>query len=332
MKRKILLSFLGIAVCGVFLNAQTLDGAILEAAIKISRELPSGASTAVINFRSDSENLNEYVIDELHGAILRNRSVIPVQPNQTQSQTIKNELNKANELNGESAKSIGKLLGVQYLITGSIERNNDLYNIVFNAINMDAEIKSQYKSSLNPREDSQFASLLGIKPQPSAASSSGKKPGTKGSEDSKLNTLGISIGTAPDFLDIICTLHGTFAPINNSFLELGVDAGFVVDKEWEHNAHIDIFSLYPFANYAFFLPFPRTKANKRTGGWYAGVGVGVMFTNYTFTDVGTIWDTCTAMNIFTGFNLGMFDISYTLRTDFNSFNGKLAIGYVYRFK
>jgi len=62
-----------------------------------------------------------------------------------------------------------------------------------------------------------------------------------------------------------------------------------------------------------------------------------MFTNYTFEIQGfdataTIWDTTFAMNVVTGFNLGMFDISYTLQTDFNSFIGKLSIGYVYRFK
>jgi len=461
---------------------QSLDEAILSAAIKISGELPAGASVAVINFSSSSENLNEYVQDELYGAILRNRGVVPVKPNTGQFQTIMDELNKTGELNSESGRSIGKLLGVQYLITGSIKQNGGLYDIVFNAVNLDVEIKSQYQASLNPRSDTQLASLLNIKPQPLSQPKSqpqsqsqsqsptalvsqpkpvtiakitgitvpatGRTPvekitenaqytgtvtwspevsgtfelntqytatitltakrgytlegvaenfftvagtetvsnnsdsgvvtvvfqPTKDSENAKLNTLGVSVGTQPSSLFsgmplIFCTVHGTFAPFMNSFFELGVDMGWNVnlspppppmvepkfpDMDRMYNIsnsryvgystdgfgyiyNVNGFALYPFVNYAFFVPFARNKQGKRAGGWYAGAGLGVMFTNYTFeieqlnTTI-AIWDNVFVMNIVTGFNLGMFDISYTLQTDFKSLIGKLSFGYVYRFK
>jgi len=422
VKKNFFMFFLGVAVCAAALNAQTLDLAIIGAAAKISRDLPAGAPVAVINFRSDSENLNEYVLNELYGAILRNRSVVPVQPNQRQFQTIHGELNKAGKLNSESAQNIGKLLGAQYLITGSIEQVGALYKIVFNAVSLDAELQSQYQASLNPRNDTQLASLLSGESQPSAASFSQPKPvtiaaitgvtapvmgrtpvkkitenvqysgtvtwspavsgtfklntqytatitltakngytlqgvaanffkvagaasasnnantsvvtakfpPTKDSEDSELRTLGISLGTSW-CLPIICIVHGTLAPFKNSFFELGMDASMPNGLFFNYD-DLPRFSLYPFANYALFVPFARTKRGKRGGGWYAGAGFGVMFAKYTFVDVGSIWDTSAAMNIFTGFNLGMFDISYTLRTDFDSFNSKLSFGYVYRFK
>jgi len=446
MKRIFMLVFLWIAVCGAVIYAQTLDEAILTAAITMGRELPAGASVAVIDFISDSENLSEYVLNEFYGAILRNRGVIPVQPNQGQFKSIRDEYNKAGELNSESAKSIGKLLGVQYLITGSIKQNGSLYSIVFIAVNLDVEIKSQYQASINPRSDTQFASLLNIKPQsqPPAASTSRQKPvtiaaiegitipvtgnipvktitgntqytgtvtwspavseifehniqytatitltekngytlqgvmanffkvagaisvnndtntgvvtalfpSTKDPEDAKLKTLGFSLGYGGDGLPlgIITTIHGTFAPFKYSFFEFGVDVSLRTLEDsyyskifgYSDTCTVESFLLYPFANYALFLPFGRTKKGERIEGWYTGVGLGVRFVNYTYkferpildNTTFTIWDTTVAMNIFTGFNLGIFDISYTVQWDlYYSFPFlKLSIGYVYRFK
>jgi len=146
-------------------------------------------------------------------------------------------------------------------------------------------------------------------------------------EDKKLKLIGASIGTAFDTPLVIGTLHGTIAPFKGSFFELGIDAGYGTGLD-----DVEYFSLYPFVNFALFVPFPRTADGKR-GGWYAGVGIGAMFANYTFKVAGSIWDTVIATNIVTGFNLfEMLDISYTIRTDFNLANGKLSVGYVYRFK
>jgi len=518
VKKKLLIFFLGVVAYAAALNAQTLELAIMGAAAKISRELPSGASVAVINFRSDSENLNEYALNELYGAILRNRSVIPVKPNSGQFQTIKGEFNKNDELNGESAKSIGKLLGVQYLITGSIKQNGRLYNIVFNAIDLNAELQSQYQASINPRNDPELVSFLNIKMfQLTATSTTQEKPvtiaaiagvtapaigktpvkaitenaqytgtvtwspevtgtfefdtqytatitltakkgftlqgvganffkvtgaatvtnnantgvvtamfpatmqvtvniasitgvtvpkiggtpvktiteteqyggtitwspavsgtfkpdtrytatitltakkgftllgvtanffkvagaktvtsnantgvvtavfpPTKYLEDMKLKTIGASLGTSFFAPLVIGTVHGTIAPFNGSFFDLGVDAGYGINLDY-----VDYFSLYPFVNYALFAPFPRTAEGKR-GGWYLGMGIGAMFANYVFEVEGPIWDTVITANIVTGFNLfDMIDVSYTIRTDFNMADSKLSVGYVYRFK
>jgi len=156
--------------------------------------------------------------------------------------------------------------------------------------------------------------------------------------DAKLNTIGVSFGSTINPIPFILTIHGTFAPIKNSFLELGMDVGWGIYGGDYHNNHPDhddndeYFSMYPFANYAFFLPFPRMKSGKRIGGWYAGAGLGVIFKNWTFYDVGSIWDTAFAVNIITGINLWFIDISYTFTTDFNNYIHKLSIGYVYRFK
>jgi len=167
MKKKLLLTFLGLAFLGAFLNAQTLDSAITSAAVSISRDLPAGSTVAVIDFKSDSEELNAYAISQLYGAILRNRRVTSVRLDQEQLGNIRAVLSydEAGGLSAESAEGIGEMLGVQYLVTGSIGSD---YRIVFDAVDTSAELQSQYAATLNPRSDTRLASLLGNTPAPAS--------------------------------------------------------------------------------------------------------------------------------------------------------------------
>jgi len=145
-------------------------------------------------------------------------------------------------------------------------------------------------------------------------------------EDRKLWTIGASFGSSFAAPLVIGTLHGTLAPFNGSFIDVGVDAGWGINRD-----DVEYYSLYPFANIALFIPFAR-RADGNRGGWYLGTGAGVMIANYTFDIAGSIWDTTVAMNFITGFNiLSMLDISYTIRTDFKTVNNKVSVGYVYRF-
>ena len=146
-------------------------------------------------------------------------------------------------------------------------------------------------------------------------------------EDNNLWSIGASLGTSFAAPLFISTLRGTLSPFNGSFIDLGLDAGFGINVE-----DVEYFSLYPYVNYALYVPFTRLSNEKR-GGWYAGAGVGVMFANYTFAASGSILDTVFAGNIVFGvYIFDMFDISYTIRTNFTSANSKLSFGYVYRFK
>ncbi|GBU29220.1 hypothetical protein R84B8_02784 [Treponema sp. R8-4-B8] len=438
MKKKLFFVFLGFFIFSAFLNAQSLDEAIIGAAVKISRDLPANTKVAIINFRSDSVNLNNYIINELYGAILRNRRITPIISDQAQLQSIQGDLpsNASDTISKESAQRIMRLLNVQYLITGSMERVGSEYKISFNAIDTNAEIKSQYSTSINPQNDSQFASVLSDKPQPSASvsvpaastSASKQKPVTiaaiagvtvpvtertpvtaikenaqykgtvtwspavsgtfasdtqytatitltaksgytfdgvltdffkvpgaiatnsensgivtavfppvKDLKNAKFNTLGVSLGVGyplgPAYF--ITTVHGTLAPFKYSFFKLGMDIG------WEHIGYYkddsteldECFYLYPFIDYALFVPFTPTDRGKRSGGWYIGLGLGEMIANYTFDDVGSVWDASTTMNFFTGVNIFGFDIFCRFCTDYNGYYDlQLSVGYVYRFK
>ena len=162
-------------------------------------------------------------------------------------------------------------------------------------------------------------------PLPEPAPAREKKPPDSG----RLNTLGFSLGTtfaAPVFVG---AAQGTFASGRHSFFELGMDVG--LGSGYEDIEHI---SLYPFAHLAFFVPFAKG------GGWYAGVGGGVMIATNTYaTDAygyragEEVTSTIFAADISTGFIFRSgITFSYTLRTDFATASNKLALGWSYRFK
>jgi hypothetical protein len=142
----------------------------------------------------------------------------------------------------------------------------------------------------------------------------------------RLNTIGVSAGTAIAAPQLLLTLRGTYAPWKCSFFELGLDAGVGSPSTLIYN------SLYPYARYAFFLPFMNNA------GWYIGAGLGVMLSQYTFENInlyGNNFNNSTeiAADIATGINiLGMIDISYSLRTNFMGANSKISVGYTHRFK
>ena len=165
-------------------------------------------------------------------------------------------------------------------------------------------------------------------PKPTPAPKEPREKKAVDPQNTKLWTLGASVGTSFAAPLYIGTVHGTLAPFKYSFFELGMDMG-----GGDTIADCKYFSLYPFANYSLFVPFARLAGGKRSGGWYAGAGCGGMFAKYTFEVEGPVWVNTFAMNIVTGFNIfDMVDISYTLRTDFKSLDNKLAVGYVYRFR
>ncbi|MDR2541943.1 MAG: penicillin-binding protein activator LpoB [Treponema sp.] len=139
-------------------------------------------------------------------------------------------------------------------------------------------------------------------------------------DPAKFWSLGASAGTSLADPWLTTTIRGTLAPLRFFFFELGCDVGFITGVE-----NANYYSIYPFANLAMFFPF----ANK--GGWYIGTGGGFMMAEYSIDDYSRS-KRYPAANFTIGFNIGnLFDISYTLRTNFNSASNKIAVGFSHRF-
>ena len=146
----------------------------------------------------------------------------------------------------------------------------------------------------------------------------------------RLHTIGVSLGSAFSDPWVIATVHGTFSPVRHMLLELGLDAGFIsahrFDDDYSRDPLSGYFSFYPFLHIGGFIPF------REKGGWYIGGGGGYMGGRYTWGYRYAVVSVFAA-DFITGFNIGnVFDISYTVRTNFRSASNKLSLGYTYRFK
>ena len=155
-------------------------------------------------------------------------------------------------------------------------------------------------------------------------------------EDARLNTIGISAGSAFSAPLFISTVRGTIAPSNNTFFEFGMDLGLVSNYD-----NAGYYSIFPYAHYNFFLPF-APSGNQSRGGWYIGFGGGYMRSKYSFnensneyiflSDDSLIFQYFSG-NIVTGFNIAdVIDISYTFRSNFAIATSKLSVGYTKRFR
>ena len=146
---------------------------------------------------------------------------------------------------------------------------------------------------------------------------------TRNSARYRFTTVGISAGTA--FTDplVILTLHGTYAPANNFFIELGCDIGFIS----AYNDVESFYSFYPFINFYYFLPF------KNKGGFFAGGGAGYIIGSYQFSHGGKADLRLFAANTTVGINIAdVVNISHIFKVGFTGVSHQIAIGYVYRFK
>jgi len=139
-------------------------------------------------------------------------------------------------------------------------------------------------------------------------------------DETRFWSIGASIGTS--FADpwFTGTVHGTIAPFRHSFLEIGLDAGFISGLET-----IKYYKICPFIHYAYFLPFNNFS-------WYVGAGGSYTKGVYELPER-EIPINIFAVDFITGFNIiNIFNISYTLRTNFEAASNKLSVGIIYRFK
>ena len=142
-------------------------------------------------------------------------------------------------------------------------------------------------------------------------------------DPSRLWSVGVSAGSSFSAPWAVATVRGTLAPFRYSFLEIGVDTGFVSGVQ-----DVGYYSVFPYVNYSLYLPFSIGRINC---GWYLGAGGGYWIAEYDYPQGKVPWNTF-AVNAVTGFNIAdAIDISYSLRTNFEVLGGKLSVGYSYRF-
>ena len=138
----------------------TLDEAISRGAGEIEERVVLGSKVAVLNFNASSQRLSNYVIDEMTTQLVRSRNLIVVE--RANIELVQRELNFqiSGDVSDESAQSIGRMLGAQYIISGSIEELRSNYVVRFRTIAVETAAL-QALTRVDVRNDSQIKNLLG---------------------------------------------------------------------------------------------------------------------------------------------------------------------------
>jgi hypothetical protein len=150
MKRFIMSAFLVLAmVFSAFSQTLTLDEAIKASTVEMGIRLGKEVKVAVLNFSSTSPTMAAYVIDELNNAIVNNGRLTAV--DRQRLDLIRQELdfNDSGEVSNESAQQIGRMVGAQMIISGSLALAGSSYRFRVQALEVEtAAIKYSYSQNI----------------------------------------------------------------------------------------------------------------------------------------------------------------------------------------
>jgi len=118
-------------------SGRTLDIAIRTMAEEIESRFSANTRIAIVDIDSPDQRLSEYIIDELSIALSRNGSLIVVARRNVDF--IRNELqyHASGEVSDETAQSIGKFLGAETIIIGSLTNIGDIYRLKIMPLNVE---------------------------------------------------------------------------------------------------------------------------------------------------------------------------------------------------
>ena len=114
-----------------------LDAAIREAAAQMGKNLPGGMEVALISVASSSAQFSEYVISRLEAALVSGKKLVVVDRANLDQIRAEQGFQLSGEVDDNSAKNIGKLLGAGAIVTGAFTNLGDVYGLTLKAINIE---------------------------------------------------------------------------------------------------------------------------------------------------------------------------------------------------
>jgi TolB-like protein len=139
-------------------GAVSLDQAVAQTASAIRAKAPQTAKIAVVEFASESANLSDYLMEELNFALLEEG--LPV-IDRANLDAVRKELNfqMSGEVDDESALSIGKFLGADYVVTGQFRLTGAEYRLTVTLINVESA-ERESAARLDVRNDERTRTLV----------------------------------------------------------------------------------------------------------------------------------------------------------------------------
>jgi len=129
-------------VCGgLFAQNVSLEQALQSSTRTIESKFPQGTQLAVLAFSASSQAFSEYIIDELAIAIASNNKVKVI--DRQYMDVIRQEMNiqMSGDVSDDEIRRIGRQLGTQYIVTGSIMDVGNVYRFRIVAINVETAVR-----------------------------------------------------------------------------------------------------------------------------------------------------------------------------------------------
>jgi TolB-like protein len=217
IKKFLLISSLFVLWAGV-LPAQQLNlrEVIIRSARGVEDVLPQGTMVAVLNFASPSATFTDYVIEELTGELVTGKKVAIVDRQNLALISKEMNLQLSGDVSDESAQAIGKMLGAQSIISGTLTDMGRFYRFRIRVINVEtARIQTQV--SLDLRKDEQVAYLL----SDSQESASRQRPARSRQSDKAANARNNWVSVEAGLL---ASLGPRYERMLGSQISLGINA------------------------------------------------------------------------------------------------------------
>lgn len=140
--------------------AVDIGTALDQAAEQFSSTLQTGTTIAIVGIASDTEDMSEYMLDELTLRFVQQRRLTVA--NRANLDAIKKEMNfqLSGEVSDASIQEIGAMAGAEIVIHGSLEQVGDMFFLMVQALDVTtATVEDMYRSTVTLDEFT--APLLG---------------------------------------------------------------------------------------------------------------------------------------------------------------------------
>jgi TolB-like protein len=163
MKKLLVVLSLLICSCSTTSNYYSFDNALEMGTEKIQNDLPAGAEVAILDFKSENENLSAYVIEEMYDKLINFGKLSIMERSRTNTIAMEIGYQFSGEVDDNEIIAIGHQLGADYVVTGQIIYSGEAYRLRVFAIDI-AKGRRVASSSLNINpNDRQITYLLTTK-------------------------------------------------------------------------------------------------------------------------------------------------------------------------
>jgi len=174
MKKIFVVFALIICSCATTPKNLSFDNALETGIKRIGNDLPEGTKVAILDFKSNSENLSAYIIEEMYDKLVNYRKLTIMERSRTQTIAMEVGYQLSGEVDDNQVINIGKQLGADYVVTGQIAYSGEAYRLRVFAIDIEKGSRVASSSSNINRNDRQITYLLGEQAQ--AASNANQHP------------------------------------------------------------------------------------------------------------------------------------------------------------